>query len=76
VKVVAFFTSGRSPFDREKIKECIIRMPLESKIEVRLLYWIKRQKNRRCLASVDIVSGRGVENLEQATPRKQERAST
>jgi hypothetical protein len=70
VQVIAFLTSGRSPFDREKIKEYIIWMPLESKIEGRLLYWINRQKNRRCLVSVDTASGRGVENLDQADAKE------
>jgi hypothetical protein len=61
----AFLTTGRSPFDRELIKDWIIRKPLESKMEGRLHYWIKPQKGRRYILGCDAASGRGVENLSQ-----------
>lgn len=62
----AFLTSGRSPFDREKIQDWIIRPPIESKMEGRLLYWFKPQKDRRYVMGTDAASGRGVESLRQA----------
>lgn len=60
----AFMSSGRSPFDREKIKDWILRDPIESKMEKRLLYWLRPLKDRRYLVSCDTASGRGIENLD------------
>ncbi len=57
-------TSGRSPFNREKIKEWIIKPPVLVKMEKRLSYWIMPQKGKRYLVGVDTASGRGVEELE------------
>ena len=59
----AFLVSGRSPFDREKVMDWIIRAPLEKKMEGRLLYWRKPEADRRYIVGCDASSGRGVENL-------------
>jgi hypothetical protein len=61
----AFMTSGRSPFNRDKINDWIIREPIISRMEKRLLYWVMPQKGRRYLVGVDTASGRGIENLDQ-----------
>lgn len=61
----AFLTSGRSPFDREKVKDWIIRDPIETKMEGRLLYWKKPKEGRRYILAGDTASGRGIENLDQ-----------
>lgn len=66
----AFLSSGRSPFDRDKIKDWIIREPILSKMEGRLLYWKKAQEGHRYIASVDTASGRGIENLDQADAKE------
>jgi hypothetical protein len=58
----AFLTSGRSPFNREKIKDWIILEP-QSKMEGRLMYWFQ-PTDHRYLVSVDTASGRGIESLE------------
>jgi hypothetical protein len=60
----AFMTSGRSPFNRDKINEWIIKDPILSKMEKRLLYWIMPQKGKRYLLVCDTASGRGIENLD------------
>jgi hypothetical protein len=57
----AFLTSGRSPFDREKVEDWVIRAPIESQMEGRLLYWIKPIKDRRYIVAVDCASGAGEE---------------
>jgi len=59
----AFLTTGRSPFDREKIMDWPIRPPIESKMEGRLLYWFKPVEGRRYIIGVDCASGAGEENL-------------
>jgi hypothetical protein len=61
----AFLTTGRSPFDREKIKEWITRTPIQTKMEGRLLYWVMPIEGRRYMAACDTASGRGVESLDQ-----------
>jgi hypothetical protein len=66
----AFLTSGRSPFDRAKIKDWIIRKPLLSKMEGRLLYWFLPVKGKRYILSCDTASGRGIENLDQADAKE------
>ncbi len=66
----AFLSSGRSPFNRAKVKDWIILKPIESKMEGRLLYWKKAEKGRRYVLSVDTASGRGIENLDQADARE------
>lgn len=58
----AFLTSGRSPFDREKIMDWPIRKPIETAMEGRLEYWVKPIKDRRYLVAVDCASGEGTEN--------------
>lgn len=60
----AFLSSGRSPFDREKLMDWILREPIETKMEGRLSYWVKPQKGHRYLVCCDAASGRGVENLD------------
>lgn len=62
---VAFLTSGRSPFDRAKIQDWIIREPIETKMEGRMLYWVKPVKGRRYIVGCDAASGRGIESLDQ-----------
>lgn len=57
----AFLTSGRSPFDREKVSDWPIRQPIDSQMEGRLLYWIKPIKDRRYIVAVDCASGAGEE---------------
>ncbi len=57
-------TSGRSPFNRDKINDWIIKDPILSKMEKRLLYWAMPQKDRRYLLVCDTASGRGIENLD------------
>jgi len=59
----AFLTSGASPFDREKIMDWVIREPVASKMEGRLLYWVKPIDGRRYILSVDCASGFGSEKL-------------
>lgn len=61
----AFLTTGRSPFDRAKIKDWIIREPIEKRMEGRLLYWIKPVAGRRYLVVCDAASGRGIEALDE-----------
>ena len=61
----AFLSTGKSPFDREKVEDWIIREPVESKMEGRLLYWIKPQKDHRYIIGVDCASGRGEERLQE-----------
>lgn len=60
----AFITTGRSPFDRERIMDWVIRKPIEVKMEGRLKYWVKPIKDRRYIASVDCASGTGAEQLD------------
>ena len=60
----AFLTTGRSPFDREKIMDWPVMAPIETKMEGRLKYWARPRKDRRYLISVDCTSGAGTENLE------------
>lgn len=69
----AFLTSGRSPFNREKVMDWVIRDPVERKMEGRLLYWIKPQKDRRYVIGVDTASGRGIEALD---PEEQKEGGT
>jgi len=59
----AFLTSGKSPFDREKINDWPIRKPIETKMEGRLKYWVKAVEGKRYLVSVDCASGAGTEIL-------------
>jgi hypothetical protein len=65
----AFLTSGRSPFDREKIMDWIIRPPIELRMEGRLQYWVKPQKDRRYIMSTDAASGEGDEKLMQTSQK-------
>lgn len=62
----AFLTTGRSPFNREKVADWVIRNPIQTKMEGRLKYWIRPIKDRRYILSVDCASGAGVEHLEGA----------
>lgn len=66
----SFLTSGRSPFNREKINDWVIRKPIQSKMEGRLLYWIAPQKGHRYIVCCDAASGRGVESLDPADSKK------
>jgi hypothetical protein len=66
----AFMTTGRSPFDRAMIRDWVIRKPLETKMEGRLLYWVKPIPEHRYILSVDTASGRGVESLDQADAKE------
>lgn len=68
----AFLTSGRSPFDREKIMDWPVRDPIETKMEGRLKYWFKPVKGRRYLVCADVSSGLGGEEPLD----KQERTSS
>jgi hypothetical protein len=60
----AFITSGKSPFDRERILDWIIRKPIETKMEDRLSYWIKPIAERKYVIGVDCASGMGTEVLD------------
>lgn len=60
----AFLTTGRSPFDREKIMDWVLREPIETRMEGRLQYWIKPVKDRRYLVAGDCASGMGTEHLD------------
>ena len=60
----AFLTTGKSPFDREKIMDWVIRKPIATKMEGRLKYWIRPITDRRYLISVDCASGAGAEQLD------------
>lgn len=60
----AFLTTGKSPFDREKIMDWVIRKPIVTKMEGRLKYWVRPIKDRRYLVSVDCASGAGAEQLD------------
>ena len=59
--IEAFLTTGRSPFDREKIADWPIRAPIKSSMEGRLLYWVLPIQDRRYVLSVDCASGAGTE---------------
>lgn len=59
----AFLTTGRSPFNREKIQDWPIRAPIERAMEGRLLYWVKPIKDRRYILSCDSSSGAGTERI-------------
>jgi len=62
---LAFLTSGRSPFNREKIKDWIILKPKEERMEGRLLIWKPPEEGRRYVMATDTASGRGIESLDQ-----------
>ncbi len=66
----AFLTTGRSPFDREKVKDWIIRAPVSTRMEGRLSYWVPPQKGHRYVVVCDAASGRGVENLDPADAKE------
>lgn len=61
----AFLTSGRTPFDREKILDWIIREPIETKMEGRMLTWVKPAEGKRYILGLDSSSGRGIETLDK-----------
>lgn len=64
----AFLTTGRSPFDREKIKDWVIRKPIQITMEGRLKYWVKPINNRRYIIALDCASGAGTEQLSTQGP--------
>lgn len=61
----AFLHTGKMIFDGPSLDDWILTKPVETKMEGRLLYWIKARKGRRYIIGCDASSGRGEENLEQ-----------
>lgn len=60
----AFLHSGKMIFDGPSLDDWILLPPIETKMEGRLMYWVKPKPGRRYILGCDASSGRGEENLE------------
>lgn len=61
----AFLHTGKMIFDGPSLDDWILLPPIETKMEGRLVYWVKAKKGRRYIIGCDASSGRGEESLEQ-----------